>query len=290
MSAVLVTGATGFLGTSLLPRLAVDRDVIALYRPGGNPAPADGVRWIAQDLTAPLSTQLPRHIDAVIHAAQSRRFREFPDGAVDIFEVNAAATVRLLDYCRNAGGSTFAYVSSGAVYRSGAAPLQESDTPQPGSFYGASKLAGELAVEQYRRDLRGHVLRMFFIYGPGQQNMFIPNLVSAVRDGREVALAGPDGIRVNPTYVDDAASAVIATLDCETPQTLNVAGPDVVSVREVAEQAGELLGRAPRFKVGGAQANFVAATDALQASLGAPGIGFREGLSRTVRAELKHVA
>jgi UDP-glucose 4-epimerase len=282
--AYLLTGGSGFLGTAVLSRLAARGEVIALHRPGSQPAALDGVRWVAQDLAGPLSDELPDGIDGVIHLAQSRRYREFPDGAVDVYEVNTGATVRLLDYCRRAGGSTFTYASSGAVYASGPDPVAESDQPRPGNLYGASKLAGEQAVENFSGLLNGHSLRFFFIYGPGQSNMFIPGLLSRVRDGQDVTLAGVDGIRVNPVYVDDAADAVIATVDLPDSHMLNVAGPDVVSVRQIAELGGRLLAREPNFAQGEEQADLVASIEAQSAVLGEPTVGFEEGLRRTVEA------
>jgi UDP-glucose 4-epimerase len=282
--AVLLSGGGGFLGAALLPRLTARGEVVALNRPEAEPPDVDGVRWVSQDLTAPLSSELPERIDAVIHLAQSRRYREFPDGAIDVYEVNAGATVRLLDYCRRAGGVSFTYASSGSVYASGPEPVQETDVPHPGNFYAASKLAGEQAVEQFRGIMRAHALRFFFIYGPGQRNMFIPGLLGRVRAGQDVTLAGPDGIRVNPVYVDDAADAVVATLDLPRSQTINVAGPDVVSVREIAELGGRLLGRAPSFAVGDPQADLIASIGRQSAAVGAPTVRFEEGLRRTVEA------
>jgi UDP-glucose 4-epimerase len=281
---ILLTGATGFLGSALLPRLAARDEVLALHCPEHAPRRVDGVRWIAQDLTTPLSPELPDRIDAVIHLAHSRRRREFPDGAVDVYEVNAAATVRLLDYCRRAGGTTFTYGSSGGIYEPGFEPLRESDVPRPGNFYASSKLAGERAVEQFREILCGHSLRFFFIYGPGQRDMFIPGLISGVREGRRVALAGPDGIHVNPVYVGDAADAVLATLDLEAPCTFNVAGPEVVSVRQIAAQIGGLLERVPNFAAGDPRPDYVACTALRDTLVGAAAVGVEEGLRRAVGA------
>lgn len=281
---VLVTGGSGFLGSVVLRQLGEGAEVVALHRPGAAHESIDGVRWVAQDLAAPLSSELPDRIDAVIHLAQSRRYREFPEGAVDVHEVNTAATVRLLDYCREAGGISFTYASSGAVYAAGPEPVRESDEPRPGNFYGVSKLAGELAVEQFRGVLKVHSLRFFFIYGPRQSNMFIPGLLGRVRGGQEVTLAGTDGIHVNPVYVEDAAAAVICTLELKDSHTLNVAGPVVVSVREIAEMGGRLLGRSPSFVSGDAQADLVASIERQSAALGAPRVGFEEGLRRTVEA------
>jgi UDP-glucose 4-epimerase len=282
--AVLLTGGNGFLGMALLSKLSAHGEVVALHRPGTEPPQVDGVRWVVQDLAAPLSPELPERIDAVVHLAQSRRYREFPEGAIDVHEINAAATVRLLDYCRRAGGATFTYASSGAIYAPGPEPVRETDAPHPGNFYAVSKLAGEHAVEQFRGVLRGHSLRFFFIYGPGQRNMFIPGLLERVRTGQDVTLAGQDGIRVNPVYVDDGATSIVGTLDLEDSCTLNVAGPDVVTVREIAELGGRLLERSPSFAVGDSQPDLVASIEQQSATLGAPSVGFEEGLRRTVEA------
>jgi len=281
---IVISGGTGFLGSALLPLLAARDEVVALHRPSAEPPSVPGVRWLAQDLAGPLDAQLPASVDAVVHLAQSRRYREFPEQAIDVFAVNAAMTVSLLDYAARAGAKAFSYASSGAVYASGPAPVRETDTPHPGNFYAASKLAGELATEQYRSLLAAHVLRFFFIYGPGQRNMFIPGVLERVRGGDEVTLAGPDGIRVNPVFVDDAAAAVVATLDLAEPMTLNVAGPTVVSVREIAEIGGQLLGSEPRFTLGDPQADLVASIERIDAVGASPKIPFEDGLRRTVGA------
>src|SRR6185312_7787576 len=127
---LVISGAAGVLGTFLLGVLAqCDDDVVALHRPGSTPPPVDGVRWVAQDLTQPLSAELPDRVDGVFHLAQSRRFREFPAGAVDVMEVNTMATTRLLDYCHTAGGRTFVFASTGAVTGAGPKPITEDDPP-----------------------------------------------------------------------------------------------------------------------------------------------------------------
>jgi len=280
---ILISGATGFLGQTVLASLAEMDEVVALHRPGSKPPPVTRVRWLAQDLAGDLSDSLPIRVDAVVHLAQSRGHRRFPDAAVDVFEVNAAATVRLLDYCLRAGGRTFTYASSGAVYARSSQPVSESDPPRPEGFYAVSKLVGELALEQFRGLLAAHALRFFFIYGPGQRDMLIPGLLDRIRDGRAVSLPAGKGFRVNPVFVEDAADAVIATLALKQGHTVNVAGPDVVSVREIAEQGARMLARSCRFEIGDPAEDLVANISAQCAVLQPPKVGFAEGLRRTVQ-------
>ena len=204
---VVVTGGTGFLGSALLALLARRGDVVALHRPGADPPAVDGVRWVAQDLAVGVGSALPESADAVVHLAQSRRYREFPEGVGDVFGVNAGVTVELLDYARRSGAKTFTYASSGAVYASGPEPVREGDTPRPGNFYAASKLAGELATEQYRAltvalaSLGGIVLAGVIAHGAWQARRAGPKRAS---DSREEPSASAPSSRDGPGLGDDS--------------------------------------------------------------------------------------
>ncbi|HLH65326.1 MAG TPA: NAD(P)-dependent oxidoreductase [Solirubrobacteraceae bacterium] len=281
---IVVTGATGFLGAAMLPLLAERDEVVALHRPGATPAPAQRVRWVAQDLAGELSAELPDRVDSVLHIAQSRRYREFPAGAVDVVAVNTMATARLLDYCHRAGGRTFVFASTGAVSGAGPEPIDEDAPPRPSNLYAVSKHAGEQLVEQYRSVLLAHSLRYFFIYGPGQRGMMMPGIIERVAGGQEVQLAGDNGISLNPVYVEDAVRATVAALDLTESATVNVAGPQVVTIREIAQLIADELGTEPAFVNLAPQPDFVASTERMARLLGAPTTSPREGLARTIAA------
>jgi UDP-glucose 4-epimerase len=282
---LVVTGATGLLGTALLPVLTQrDDDVVALHRPGTEAPTVDGVRWVSQDLAQPLSEELPNRVDGVFHLAQSPRFRDFPDGAVHVVEVNTMATTRLIDYCRRAGGRSFVYASSGAVTGAGEKPIHENDPPTPSNLYAVSKYASELIVAQYRSVLVAHSLRYFFIYGPGQQAMMMPGIIGRVRSDQAVQLAGENGISLNPVYADDAARATAAALDLDEGATINVAGPETVTIRQIAEIVGGEVGKAPTFDHVDEQPDFIASIERMSRLLGAPTIPPSEGLARMVAA------
>jgi len=281
---VLVTGGTGLLGRAVLERLAGSARLVALHRPGGDPPALDRVEWVAQDLAAPLRDDLPARVDAVLHLAQSRRHRDFPDGAVDTFEVNAAATVRLLDWCRRAGGRRFVHASSGAVYAPGPTPLREDQPPAPPSFYGETKLAAERAVRAFGDCFDVAILRFFFVHGPLQDpGAFIPGLAARVRDGEPIQLRGPEGMRCNPIAVEDAAAAVEAAWRVEQPAgVVNVAGTEAVTLRALGERIGALLGVEPRFAEQPAGEDLVADVTHMHARLGRPRVGLDEALARTL--------
>lgn len=279
---IVVTGGTGLLGPAVLRRLGRGHEVVALYRPGSAPVDVRGVRWIEEDLKHPCYSELPERVDAVVHLAQSRQFREFPNGAVDVFEVNTAATVRLLRYCWEAQGTRFIYASSGAVYAPGFRPVREYDVPKPPNFYAMSKLVAEQAVDQFRDLLTALNLRFFFIYGPGQREMLVPRLIEAVRTGIPIPLAGEKGIRINPIYVDDAAAAVEAALRSDRSGTFNVAGPEVIPISRIAELIGEAVGVTPSFTHGPVQPDLIGDIEQMREHLVAPQTPLRQGLEQTI--------
>lgn len=250
---VLVTGANGLLGSHFLRSVAGKCQLTALVRQRVV-QPVERVTYCELDLSKPWRLeQLPPSVDTVIHLAQSENFRDFPLKALDIFSVNVDSTARLLDYANAVGARRFILASSGGVYGMGDQAFHEnSPIPHHGQlgYYLGSKLCSEVLVRNYAHLMDVAVLRFFFMYGPGQKrSMLIPRLIDNVRNGVPLKITGQDGIRINPLYVQDAVSALKAALSLEGSHTINIAGPEVLSLREIAEIIGEIAGRAPLFDV-----------------------------------------
>lgn len=248
---VLVSGANGLLGRELCEVLSKSHLVTGLVHSAiENPVP--DVNYIVTDLSRGIDiSSLPKEIDAVFHLAQSAQFRDFPGGTRDTFQVNTGSTLDLLEYCRIADGRQFFLASTGGVYGGQSGPIPEAGFLIPPSeigFYFASKLAAEMFSSTYRQVFNVAVLRFFFMYGPLQKSdMFLPRLVHSVINGREITINEKGGIRVNPILVDDVANMLSSFLDMELPPVINIGGPDVVSIQEIAEHIGELTSRTPQF-------------------------------------------
>jgi nucleoside-diphosphate-sugar epimerase len=251
--------------------------------------PASGppsCRWLVQDLSAERwDVQLPDRIDCVIHLAQSRNYRDFPAGARRVFAVAADTTLRLADWALGAGARQFILASTGGLYGASDRPVREDDElvddRGPLGFYFASKRASELVIDQYSTRMHALVLRCFFVYGSGQpEQMLMPRLVDSVRNGRPVTLQGSDGIHINPIHVDDAARAVERCLEVSKSSVINIAGPEPVSLRFIAERIGAELGTPPVFAVDQAAKprHLVADIGRMRTLLGAPTIGVAEGI------------
>ena len=264
---VLVTGATGLMGSRVIERLAPANEVFAVGRRGG--PELEGVEWIRLDLSQPLDpSALPGEMDAVAHLAQSERYKDFPDGAMDLFAVNVQSTAALLEYARGAGARAFVLASTGGCYAPSPAPIPE-DAPllTPGPYFRSKRMA-ELLVENYTDQLGGAVLRFFFVYGPGGRRL-IAQLASQILAGEEIVIDGDPGIAMNPIYAEDAAAAVEAALGLSEHATINVAGDEVLRVRELVERLAQAIGREVRVRSEGtAPGDLVADTSRMRSLLG----------------------
>ena len=283
---LLITGATGFVGSRLVRKLMSDHELFCVtQRDGALPHHAH-VHAIAQNLADPIDpSRLPASMDAIIHLAQSRQFRRFPDQAGDIFAVNTASTAQLLDYGRQAKIRAFLLASSGGVCGYLPRPIVETDPPQPNNFYLASKYAAECLVNAYCDYFATVTLRYFFVYGEGQRDMFMPGLVERVLKGEPVIIFGKTGVTMNPIHVSDAVEATIRAVALERQETFNVAGSETTTVLELAELVGQLTGKKPvySYQPEKGQMAMVGNIEKMKLKLGVtPRTSIKEGLTRLV--------
>jgi nucleoside-diphosphate-sugar epimerase len=119
----------------------------------------------------------------------------------------------------------------------------------PGHPYALAKAwAEDVAVAQ-----RGHVeavtiLRPASVYGPGQgEREALATLARRVLAGEEHELAAPDGHRLTPVFVDDVVEALLGLLRRPVNEALSVGGPEALTERQLVEDLGAWLGKAPRL-------------------------------------------
>jgi len=286
---VLISGAAGFVGRHVCDLLSDSgHHIVALHRPGVAPLPQCQVAWTPCDLADAQSRLPDGPCDVVVHLAQSRHYREFPAQAAEIFAVNTAATLRLLDHARANGARRFVHASTANVYAPDRRRLDEKSPMQINSFYASSKRAAEMIVEAYGGLLGAAILRFFTIYGPGQSGMLIPNLIERVRKGHPVAVQGERGLPVSPLYVADAAAAIQAAVEDAARsgvEIFNVGGRECLTIRDIGDEIGRALSVAVRFeRVEGADpVGWWADSSRITARWGVtPAVDFAAGLRRTL--------
>ena len=249
-----MTGASGFVAPHLIAALVARGDtVVATARDAERIPGGPGIEALPLDLAAPLDdVELPA-VDAIVHLAQANV--PYPARALELYRVNTVSTLGLLDACARTGARHFVHASSGTVYGLGDEPFRESDPVRHHQLYATTKIHAEDLVARYADQLAGAVsLRLFAPYGPGQVNRMIPGIIGRVRAGTAVSLNAGGRPRMNPIYIDDAVGAFIAALSVDGHKIVNVAGDEIVTIRQIAESAGRAVGVEPVFEDGGGTA------------------------------------
>ena len=259
---VLVTGAAGFIGSTLADRLLAEgHRVTALdsfhpYYPRAvkerNAAALRAhprCRFLEMDLaTADIAPALDG-VESVVHLAAVPGVRaSWGETFRDYLDANVLATQRLLEASRARPLHAWIYGSSASVYGDDAlAPVDESHLPAPHSPYGVTKLAGEHLAHLYRRNHAVPVvsLRYFSVYGPRERpDKAIQSFLVAARDGTPVRVLGDGSQRRDFTFVGDAVDATVRALErSPVGETMNVARGRTVALAQVLETVERVTGR-----------------------------------------------
>ncbi len=250
---IVVSGAGGLLGTRVIELLCDNYEVHALIHSEPISRVGSVVYHLIDLSDGQVFQTLPHRVHAVIHLAQSSKFREFPESALNIFNVNVAATARLLEYARSAEASIFVYASSGGLYGGGEGPFQERSpvlTSDNLGYYLGSKVCGEVLTRSYENIFTTIILRFFFIYGKRQKRtMLLPRLMDNILMEHPIKLDGELGIKINPIHVDDASAAVLRALTLKANSLFNICGDDVFSIKQIADAMGKYLGKEVLFDI-----------------------------------------
>jgi nucleoside-diphosphate-sugar epimerase/predicted dehydrogenase len=221
---VLVTGASGFLGTRLVQVLSQqETPVRAITRLLSRARELPGVEWVEGDLTQEnrLRSALC-DIETVYHCAA---LCGAPGSLQDYQRVNVEGTSRLLRLAAAAGVKNFIYLSSMSVYAAPDDPRSALDESSPldsragerGS-YTQSKLAAEQEVLEFARQHRWPrviVLRPGTLYGPGAKlptgRFQLPS-----PEARPIVV-GSSTVPAGLVYVDDVVEAMLAAAHSNVP-------------------------------------------------------------------------
>jgi nucleoside-diphosphate-sugar epimerase len=249
---LLVTGAGGFIGSTLVRLLAqrgatvraVDAAPRARRRRG--PRSVTTARGDVTKLSA--IAALADGVDAVVHLAGPASVTASFEASRRYVRTHVLGTATVLEACRRHGIRRFVYISSAEVYgRPAAHRVGEDAALEPRSPYAAAKVGAEKLVEVFATTfgLEAVVLRPFAIYGPGiSAESLIGTIIRQTRRGDAAVLRDLRPVR-DFCYVEDLADAIARA--CTAPlagfTVLNVGTGRGTSVADVARAIVRLRDR-----------------------------------------------
>jgi nucleoside-diphosphate-sugar epimerase len=226
--AVLITGASGLVGTSLIDCLkARGEDLICQSR--SEHEGSQGETWIKHDLFGDSWDILARYeITKVFYlAGQTSVYAAKADPLSDLRD-NVSGLVRLLDYFRSSETRPF-FVYAATATQIGLVdtlPITEEMPDNPITFYDLSKLTAERYLLQYVRDgfARGCSLRLANIYGrkaagQSRDRGILDKVFAKALNGEKISVFGPGDYLRDYLFIDDLISALC--LAAENPEHTN---------------------------------------------------------------------
>jgi UDP-glucuronate 4-epimerase len=233
MSAVLVTGAAGFIGFHVARRL-LEQGRAVLGVDNLNPYydvalkrarlrllqahPSFEFEQLDLADRAGTLSLLGRGAKTVIHLAAQAGVRHSLDHPEEYVQSNLVGFGNVLDGARAAKVDHLVFASSSSVYGANATvPFSEHHSvDHPVSLYAATKRANELMAHSYSHlfSLPTTGLRFFTVYGPwGRPDMAAFTFTKAILEGRTIDVYNAGEMRRDFTFIDDVAEAVVRVAD-----------------------------------------------------------------------------
>jgi UDP-glucose 4-epimerase len=289
---ILVTGGSGFIGSSVCRRLRAEgADVHALSRAEPpSPNPRDHVRWWRGDLSDAAAVRdivSAVRPEIILHLAGHTQAARGLEQVEPTFQSNLVSTVHLLSAASMFGCRRVVLTGS----------LEEPEAAEgevvPSSPYAASKWAASAYGRMFHAlyELEVVILRVFMVYGAEQADVrkLIPSVTLALLRGDVPKLSS--GKRpVDWIYVDDVASAFVAAATAEGigGMTIEIGSGRLVTVRSVVEQLVPLVDSAGRVEFGALPERPLEQVRAANVARSKTlldweaGVSLEEGLERTV--------
>lgn len=258
----VVTGAAGFIGSHLCDRLLKEsHEVVGVdcfsdfYSRTIKEKNMEATLGHANfafyelDLVEDDLREAVEGADVVFHLAGRSGIRPGRRNPFDHYlKDNVVATRRLLDALSGIQVKKFVYGSGWSVYgEAEKLPTKESSVPQPLSWDGVTKLAGEHLVRQHSAasGLPAVCLRYFTVYGPRQRpDMAVTRFVTALAAGHDIEIFGDGEQTRDFTFISDVVEATVRAAGAPVDSmVLNIGGGSHTTINAVLKALEEITAR-----------------------------------------------
>lgn len=232
--AVLVTGATGFIGSRLCTVLE-QKGFHVLKHSSRNGDIAD---------PSSLDQFRKQSLHHVFHCAARTFVPRSWERPLDFITTNVTGTGTVLELCRQRSVS-LTYVSAYVYGSEVINPITEDAVPRPNNPYALSKRMAEELCEFYAKfmNVNVNIVRPFNVYGPGQPVEFlIPFVIKQVKEGKQVEVKDLFPKR-DYIYIDDVVECIVKAMEHPGFRIYNAGTGRSYSVKEVIDIVMEIAGK-----------------------------------------------
>lgn len=288
---VLITGATGLLGLSLMKEKPAGCDIYAGYYnfPKARLPAANGARYLEFDIKDQkqvLGAFNEVRPDIVVHAASAGNVDYCERNQEEARKTNVEGSRNMIEASRK-HDCGFLFMSSNAVFDGEKPPYSEDARPNPIDCYGRMKL--ETEQDLVGSGLKYAIARLITMYGwnhPLERQNPVTWTMSCLKQGRQINVV--DDIYNNHLYSDNAARAVWAIISKNKQGIFHIAGSEVTSRYELAAAVARVFGLDGRLinpvkssffpSIAPRPKNTSYKIDKMQKELSVPGLSIKEGL------------